>query len=384
VALEDIVIPQVGEAVDEVSLLEWYKEVGDPVSEGDVLFDVDTDKAIVEIPAFADGILTEIICGNDSLAMPLQVVGRLETSRPSPEQTEVVESPDTEVAAEQSPTPESRVEPRSSRSRSDRASVSPRALRVAEELGVDLATISGSGVDGIITEKDVRNASPTENDASTSVEKTRKAVGRRTAASKSTVPHFYVEMDVDFSAVEELRAATDSEGRSPTITAVIVHACASALALEPNANVTFRDDELERRSTIAVGVSVATERGLTNITLPDLEGVEINEISERLGAAAGRARDFQLQPSDLAPKGLVVSNLGMYGVDAFTAIIDMPDSMILAVGRVVPRPVVENDQVVVRPIARLTISADHRAIDGEGAAIFLGHVRRILEEGSHA
>ncbi len=376
-AFEDIVIPQVGEAVDEVTLIEWLKDVGDTISEGDVLFEVDTDKAIVEIPAFADGILSEIICGDDSLVMPLEVVGKLETAKEShpqadapiehkPQQTE-----DSAASKDASPP-------------SGRAGASPRARRLAKELSIDLSAISGSGHNGMITESDVRAADSTDRGSNRESQRIREAVAERTTIAKTTVPHFYLEMEVDFSRIESLRIADGTDVRPPTITASIISACASALSEVPAANVSYHEGSLEERSDVAVGVSVATDRGLMNITLPNLAGVDIADVSERLAAAAARARAFQLQPADLEPKALVVSNLGMYGVDAFIAIIDVPDPMILAVGRVIPRPVVVDGVVTVRPIARLTLSVDHRAIDGEGAANFLGHVRRILEEGSHA
>jgi len=377
-ASEDIVIPQVGEAVDEVTLIQWLKAVGDTISEGDVLFEVDTDKTIVEIPAFADGTLSEIICGDDSLVMPLQVVGKLETARESPQQ---VGSSDAKIE-QQPPQTEDSTASRDASPLSRRTGASPRARRLAKELSIDLSAISGSGTDGMITETDVRAADPTDRGLSQEAQRIRDAVAERTTIAKATVPHFYLEMDVDFSRIERLRSAAASDDHPPTITASIISACASALSDVPAVNVTYQEGVLKQRSDVAVGVSVASDRGLINITLPNLAGVGVAEVSERLAAAAARARAFQLQPADLEAKSLVVSNLGMYGVDAFTAIIDVPDPMILAVGRVIPRPVVEDAVVVVRPIARLTLSVDHRAIDGEGAATFLGHVRRILEGGN--
>jgi len=378
-AIEDIVIPQVGEAVDEVTLIEWLKEVGDPISEGDVLFEVDTDKAIVEIPAFADGILTEIICGDDSLVMPLQVVGKLETTRMSSAIVDGAEVPAAVPDEQRATGTDEPIPSRNSAPRTDRASASPRARRLAQEMSVDLSLITGSGVDGMITEGDIRQAAPNHPEVAEKSDEIRETVARRTAASKSEVPHFYLEMDVDFSNVEQRREEARQGGRPPTITAMIVHACASALRIVPAANVSYHDGELELRPSIAVGISVASERGLINVTLPNLADIDISDVSERLEAATARARSFQLRPTDLEPKSLVVSNLGMYGVDAFTAIIDMPDPMILAVGRVHPRPIVADDAIVVRPMATLTLSVDHRAIDGERAAVFLGHVRRILE-----
>lgn len=379
-ALEDIVIPQVGEAVDEVTLIEWLKAVGDTITEGDVLFEVDTDKAIVEIPAFADGTLTEIIAGDDSLVIPLQVVGKLETARAS---TQEVGATDAQIE-QPSSDPTKSAAPRDSKPPSDRAGASPRARRLAKELTIDLSTISGSGVDGMITETDVKAVAPVDDGPHQQSQRIRDAIAERTTISKSTVPHFYLEMDVDFSRIEDLRNSAAAGDHPPTITASIINACASALSTIPEVNVSYHGGKLEERTAVAVGVSVASDRGLINVTLPNLGGVDVAEVSQRLSAATERARALQLQPSDLEPKGLVVSNLGMYGVDAFTAIIDLPDPMILAVGRVNPRPVADGDNVVIRPMARLTLSVDHRAIDGERAAVFLGRVRQILEAGDDA
>jgi pyruvate dehydrogenase E2 component (dihydrolipoamide acetyltransferase) len=422
----EIVVPQVGEAVAEVRLIEWLKEEGDPVRKGEPLFEVDTDKAVVTVEAFADGTLAQILVPAGSTAMPRQVVGLLAPAgeevtapeepagesaagpkRPSVERGKV--SPVAQRVAEElgidardvmGTGPGGRVTAEGVRQyaaqqaegatlaprggKPGRALASPKARRVAKELGVDLTGLVGTGIDGLITAEDVQAAAESAQvtPAARPLSKPRQAIARRMTASKQTVPHFYLMADVDMTQAQRLRThcrQTLGWERVPTYTDILVRACALALAALPEVNLVYSDEGLIERQTVDIGVAVGTEGGLIVPVVSRADGLSLRETSERIHGLAERARQGRMREGDLSPKSMVVSNLGMQGVDAFIAIIDPPAPMILAVGRVADRVVPVGGQPAIRPMATLTLSVDHRALDGIQGARFLMRVRTILE-----
>jgi pyruvate dehydrogenase E2 component (dihydrolipoamide acetyltransferase) len=436
----EIVVPQVGEAVSEVVLVEWLKEEGSRVGKGEPLFEIDTDKAVVTVEAFADGTLAQILVPAGSAVMPRQVVGILEqadkqgvlseaplrhneaaqsaraTPRISPMARRVADDLGVDPRAARGTGPGGRVTAQDVRrlagqgaersampsgaSRSAvRANVSPKARRLARELGVDLAGLAGTGVGGMITTKDVRSAAeavarstptaPARPEADVRpLTKLRRTIATRMVASKQTIPHFYLLVDVDMSQVQRLRGyCSETLGweRSPSYTDVIVRACALALAAMPQSNVIFAEQGVIQRKTVDIGVAVTVDNthpsgtGLIVPVLPQADRLGLRATSRQLRALAERARRGRLRESDLGPKSMVVSNLGMYGVDAFVAIIDPPDPMILAVGRVADRVVPVAGQPAIRPMCTLALSADHRVLDGTQGAQFLARVKIALE-----
>lgn len=433
----DIVVPQVGEAVSEVTLVKWLKQEGDTIKKGDILFEVDTDKAIVEVEAFAGGTLARILVPDQSPVMPQQVVGVLrpgeeavgmsQASRQqastrsakrasaedkvSPMARRVAAELGVEVSSVAGTGPGGRVKAEDVRrfaaqqpqetptppdlERPKRVPASPKARRLARELGVDLATLSGTGVDGLITVEDVQAAAPSTAPAPAPgpvsaeanlevrpLTKLRQAIAARTQASKQTVPHIYLMAEVDMTQAQQLRAychQTLGWERPPTYTDIMVRACALALAAMPQVNVFYTEEGLAQRQTVDIGVAVDVAGGLIVPVLPRADRLSLGETSAQIHDLARRARQGRLREADLAQKSMVVSNLGMYGVDAFVAIIDMPDPMILAVGQVVERIVPLNGQPAIRAMCTLTLSVDHRALDGVPGAQFLARVKHIVE-----
>jgi pyruvate dehydrogenase E2 component (dihydrolipoamide acetyltransferase) len=212
--------------------------------------------------------------------------------------------------------------------------------------------------------------------------KTRRTIAERMQVSKQTVPHFYVNAEIDMSQVEQLRRyCVDSAGwqKAPTYTDIFVRASALAVRDLPEVNVQFRDGGILHLSSVGIGVAVSLREGLVVPAISQADLRSLREISIEIKSLSERARNGKLKESDFAGKSLVVSNLGMYGVDSFTAIIDMPASMILAVGRVVDRVVPVNKQPEVRPMCTINLSVDHRVLDGVDGARFLKRIRDILE-----
>jgi pyruvate dehydrogenase E2 component (dihydrolipoamide acetyltransferase) len=350
-ASTDVVVPQLGEVASDVVLVRWLKREGDEVRKGEPLFELDTDKYVVEIQAVEDGTLVQIVVSEREEVSPLQVVARL-----LPAAASVASGPSARAGR--------------------RVLASPKARSLAGKLG------------GLITAEDVRALAAREapvQAATTHVplSRARRAVAARTQASKREAPHFYLLADADMSEALRLRAhCAEALGweRLPSYTDLLVAACARALGRCPEANVVFSEEGLRRRESVDVGVAVALDDGLLSPVVRDAGALGLRELSERRRALVARARRGRLTGADAGERSIVVSNLGMYGVDAFIAIIDLPDPMILAAGRVAERCVPVDGVPAVRPACTLALSVDHRALDGVVAARFLGLLRESLEE----
>ncbi len=409
----EIVVPQIGEAIAELQLVTWLKEEGDPVKQGEPLFEVDSDKAVVEVEAFAEGTLAKILVPAGSAVMPQDVVGIItapgeayaaeEKAPPSP-----IKAP-SPAALHASPVARrmapdlgvdlegvegtgrsgritaddvrraARKPPPGAREPAGRVLASPRARARAHELNVALHDLEGTGIDGMVVERDVMGAA---DGAAQPMPRQRLAIAAKMVRSKQNVPHFYLMVDVDMGAAGALRTyCRDTLGweAAPTYTSLLVRACALALARTPEVNVAYAEGGIRKRSGVHIGIAVALEDGLIVPVVRDAGRLGLAETSERLGALVARAREGKLQAGDLVEKSMVVSNLGMYSVDTFVAIIDVPDPMILAVGRVAERVVPVEGQIAIRPMCTLTLSVDHRVLDGVQGARFLEQVKRYLE-----
>jgi pyruvate dehydrogenase E2 component (dihydrolipoamide acetyltransferase) len=414
----EIRVPQIGEAASELTLVNWVKAVGDVVHKGEVLFEVDSDKAIVEVEAYIDGTLVEVLAPAGSSVMPLQVVGQLqplqeekESSSPaihSHPQEQSVSPAFQRLAADLMVIPDQATgsgsggqitiaDVRGHAASGDgnsaertRVNASPKARRLARERNLDLHSIAGASQDGMIHVRDIEtatvpdsiNAFSADTDNVVPASKSRRVTAARMLQSKQTVPHFYLMVDVDMTQVITLRNyCTEKLGweRPPTYTDVLIRACAVALAKLPEVNRSYSERGIITRSRIAIGVAVNTNDGLVVPVIPDADRMTLRETSTLLREMAARAREGRLRTGDMGAKSLVISNLGTYQIDAFIAIIDLPDPMILAVGRVAEHAVPVDGQVVIRPMCTLSLSVDHRALDGVQGAQYLEQVKEQLE-----
>jgi pyruvate dehydrogenase E2 component (dihydrolipoamide acetyltransferase) len=389
----EIVMPRLSDSMEEGTILRWLIEEGDPVRRGDELVEIETDKATMTYESDADGILEIVAAPGETLPIGT-VIARLDGGdavSPAPLVAEVAPAPAGPAAA---------AAPVASAPEADggRVRASPVAKRIATDRGVDLQSLHGSGPGGRIVRADVEAASPAPAPQAAPVAaggsakgevtvqeltRTQGVIARRMAESKATIPDFELRMGVDAGAMVELRdqmRAQLPEGQSsPSLNDLVVKACALALREHPRANGSYRDGRFELFSRVNVGVAVAADDALVVPTIFDADRKPLSDIAAETRALAEEVRAGTVTPPELAGGTFTVSNLGMYGVTGFTAVINPPQAAILAVGAVVERAVVRDGAVVPGRTMELTLACDHRILYGAEAALFLARVRELLE-----
>jgi pyruvate dehydrogenase E2 component (dihydrolipoamide acetyltransferase) len=426
--MSEILMPRLSDTMEEGVVSSWHKKPGDKIAVGDALVDIETDKALMEYEAYEEGVLGEILVpegGTAAIGTPIAVLvtdGAVPAPRPaepSPAQRPGSAEPAPEPAAEPAPEPLAEApavngatpSAPATRDGRSRPPSSPLARRIARESGVDLTTVTGSGPGGRIIRADVEAAArdaavmsappaappvatPTpapvasqavpEADPDTEqvpLSRIRKVTARRLAESMRTAPHFYLTRVVD---AEELLAfrATLNAALAPakvSVNDLIVKACATALRANPVLNVSFTEEHLLVHKRVHVGVAVALDEGLVVPVIRDADRKSVSAIGAETRELAGRAREQKLTPQEMSGGTFTVSNLGMFGVDAFTAVINPPEAAILAVGATRKEVVFRDGEVVPRDRMTLTLSIDHRACDGATGAKFLGELAELLE-----
>jgi pyruvate dehydrogenase E2 component (dihydrolipoamide acetyltransferase) len=403
-----LVMPKMGDTMEEGTIARWLKKPGDQVNEGDTLAEIETEKSVMEMTAFESGVLEEILLPEGQtvpVGTPIAVLRTVGEAAPAPAATTPPPSParppEQPVRHEPAVAPtEPRPEP------GERVKASPLARRLAEAKNVDLRAVTGTGPGGRVLEADVEEylssrrvapaaaaatpASPPVAPAPATaagevreLNRIRRTIARRMTQSKQTIPHFYVTAEVDMKRALELRAAlNDLGGDRPKIslTDMMVKAAAIAIARNPEAGAQYQDDKLHMPAQINVGIAVALEDGLVVPVVRDCGRKSLTAIARESRDLIERARQGKLAPDEYTGGTITISNLGMYEVDSFAAIINPPEPAILAVGSVTDTPVVVEGQVVIRPRMKVTISADHRAMDGARAAIYLREFKHLLED----
>ncbi|HEY0279180.1 MAG TPA: dihydrolipoamide acetyltransferase family protein [Solirubrobacterales bacterium] len=419
-AVQDIAMPRLSDSMEEGTVLNWLKKVGDEVALGEELVEIETDKANMGYEADVAGTLLEIVVQENETAPVGAVIARIgdkdaqvPATAPAGPAT-AGDPPLPPVAKASSATVPPTASPAgSSGSGNGRVKASPLARRIASELGVDISTLSGTGPGGRIVKKDVEAASgsapaaapaapapaatpapapvasgSTET-AKGSVEvieltKLQQVVSRRMSESKAVAPHFYLTTEVDMSAAVAARARIkeiSGEGEVvPSFNDMVVKACAIALRKFPRANGAYKDGRFELYSRINVGIAVAANDALVVPTIFDADKKGLREIAADARSLAGKVRDGGITPPELSGGTFSVSNLGMYGIKSFGAIVNSPQAGILAVGEIADRPVVKDGQVVPGKLMEMTLSCDHRILYGADGAEFLAEIKRILQE----
>ena len=397
----NVVMPQMGYDMREGTVVRWYKQEGETVDRGEVIADIETDKATVEFEAYTGGVLGRIVA-EAGVAVP---VGELiaiitEPGESVPEAAAPAPSPaaaPAPVAAE----PEPAAAPSAASDGGVRAS--PIARRLARERGIDLALVAGSGPNGRITERDVENyqaAAPAAapepapapaatpepvaapSDSRIELSRMRQTIARVTSDSKSTAPHFYVTAEVDMGNAMSLRRdvndASDPENRV-SVNDLMVKACALALAKHPKFNSFYRVDHLEVHGAMNIGIAIALESGLILPGVSNCESKSLLQIASATKDLIARANSGTLRNEEYSSTTFSISNMGMFDVESFTAIIYPPHAAILAVGSVKQQPVVRDGELTVGTMMKATLSTDHRVADGAEAAQFLMEIKRVLE-----
>jgi pyruvate dehydrogenase E2 component (dihydrolipoamide acetyltransferase) len=404
--MPEIVMPRLSDSMEEGVILKWMKQVGDRVEVGDELVEIETDKANMAYESDIAGTLTEILAPEgDSLPIgaPIARVGEAgaeDAKGPASQAAGPVtagDPPSPPVAEASSGRVPPTVPPAARDADTDgrRVKASPLARRIAKDQGVDLSTVEGSGPGGRIVRADVERreqAGAPVADTETAkgsvsyqeLTRLQQVVSRRMAESKATAPHFYLQSEIDMSAAVEARArlkASAPEGEVvPSFNDMVVKACAIALREHPLANGSYKDGRFELYSRVNVGVAVAARDALVVPTVFDADRKGLREIAADARRLAAKVRDGSITPPELSGGTFTVSNLGMYGVSNFSAVINSPQAAILAVGAINEKPVVRDGEIVVAHMLGVTLACDHRILYGAPAAEFLARIRALLEE----
>ena len=400
-----VVMPALEMAQETGKLVSWKKKAGEQVKKGEMLLEVETDKAVVEIEAAGDGILGgvtakegDVVPVGQTIAWLLKPGEQPPTNVATAQTGRKMDSAPTAAAAAAAPVAP---EPVSTAG----AKISPKARRLAREHGVDIAKLRGSGPGGEILAEDIMKASasaapaappaaaahPTSPAAAAqsgppeAVSSIGRIMAERTTQSWTTVPHFFVTREVDASALNSTRERLipiieKSHGVKVTHTDLIVAAVARALHLHPRMNGSWASDKIALNSHVNVALAMAVENAVVTAVIKDTDRIGLGDIAKQRKELAERARANRLQPADITGATFTISNLGMFNVDAFTAIIVPPQAGILAVGAIADRVVAANGMIGVRPTLNLTLSSDHRVVDGARAAAFLNDVVLSLNE----
>jgi pyruvate dehydrogenase E2 component (dihydrolipoamide acetyltransferase) len=363
----DVIMPALGMAQETGTVVQWMKRAGDQVVKGEPLLEVETDKAVVEVESPASGTLASI-SAEAGAEVPIGtsiavILGAGETEAPATS-PQVVRLPAKAEQVHQIP------EPQSGPGNSRLIPASPKARRLAAESGIDLLALAGSGPDRAVVLADLPEAA-TESELE--VTRTWKIMAERTASAWAA-PHFYLMREV------MAKALLAAKSEKATVTDLLVKLSAVTLKRHPHLCSSWQQGRLVKSSRISIGVAVASEDGLTVPVIHDADRKSLTEISAWREGVVERARSHKLRPEDLEGGVFTISNLGMHGVDAFTAIINAGQASILSVGRIAERPIARNGAVEVAPTMILTLGCDHRAVDGARGALFLKDLVAAIEE----
>ena len=403
-----VVMPALSPTMTEGKLVKWLKKEGDKVSSGQAIAEVETDKSNLEVEAYDDGVLARIVVQEGQMAKvgaPIAfLAGKGGTKAAAPAQAPAPAAPKAEApkAAAPAPAPAQAPAPKAAApvaTPGGRLRASPLAKRMARERGLDLSQVQGSGPYGRIVKSDIEKAltqapaaaaakAPAAAAAapgvrpepkSVPVSTMRKVISQRMAEVKPGVPHFYLSVDVEMDAALKIREEAKALESKVSVNDIIVKASAMALRRYPKMNVSLHGDSILHFETVDVGIAVAIEDGLITPIIRDADKKGLSAISAEARDLAERARKRGLKPHEYTGGSLTVSNLGMYGIDSFIAVINPPQAAILAVGSVSDKVVVRDGQMVVRKLMTVTLSGDHRVIDGAIGAEYLRELKALLE-----
>ncbi len=395
----DILMPSAGGDAGDATVARWSRRAGDAVRRGDVLLEVETDKAIVEVESPGDGVLARIVVDDGARAAAGAVIGVIAVGGEDAKAVAAAApasgvAPAAASAAAPTSAPAPAAAAPAPAAAPQRVAASPLARRLAQQGGIDLAALRGSGPNGRIVKVDVERAlaapaprpaaplpaaaAPAAVDVPHSA--MRRVIAQRLSEAKRNIPHFYLRIDCDVDALLELRRQLDAQaGVKPSVNDFVVKAVALALRRMPAVNASWGDDAMRRHGSVDVSVAVATPGGLMTPIVRDADAKRVAEIGAEIAELAARAKEGRLKPEEYQGGGFTVSNLGMYGIPEFYAIVNPPQAAILAVGACEQRPVVRDGALAVGTRMTCTLSADHRVIDGALGAEFLAMLRGLIE-----
>jgi len=414
-----ILMPKLSDTMSDGVIVEWKKNEGDTIASGDIIAEVETDKATMELENFEEGTLLKILIpkgGKIPVGGAIAIVGEkgenidellkeAETSqKPAPAEPEKKEEPPRAAPKEPAPPPPP-VKPKAPpaptpkpvAARKGRVKASPLARRMAESKKVDIASILGSGPGGRIVKKDIEAALssgkagqslasaiagqlPPLEQKDIPLTQMRQAIANRLTESKTTIPHFYVTVEVDMQRAIELRAALKEEAvGSVSYNDMVIRACALCLRQYPEVNASYMGDFIRQHGEIHIGMAVAISDGLIVPVIRNADQKSLLDIASESKELVMRAKDKKLNPDEFTGSTFTTSNMGMFNVEEFSAIINPPESAILAISSIMEKAVTVKGEIRARKRMRLTISSDHRVIDGATAARFMKQLKRLLE-----
>lgn len=418
---EKIEMPKLSDTMEEGVIAKWNVKEGDKVNSGDVIAEVETDKATMEVEVFDSGTVLKILVSEGD-AVPLggtmAIIGEEgedisdlldgeESSADGNDKAEEKEKKSTDKSEKEENKEEKKEdsfdpiledvngkesETETDTSDDERIKASPLAKKIAEEKGIDLKSVKGSGPEGRIVKRDIENYKPeakkpaaavsfeSEESEDIKISQMRKTIARRLSESKFTNPHFYETIDIDMEpAIKARTGLNEVSDVKISFNDIVVKACAAALRRHPAVNSSWLDDVIRKHGDVHVAVAVAIDEGLMTPVIRHADKKNLRQISAETRELAGLARDRKLQPEQMEGSTFTISNLGMFGIEEFTAIINPPNACILAVGAIRDVPVVKNGEVVPGKKMKVTLSSDHRVVDGAKAADFLNTLRQMLE-----
>jgi pyruvate dehydrogenase E2 component (dihydrolipoamide acetyltransferase) len=413
-----ITMPKMSDTMQEGTIATWLKKVGDAVKSGEIIAEVETDKATMELESYEDGVLLYIgVEAGNSVAVDgvIAVIGEkgadfqtlLKAQQSIGKESvpaEIKEEPKEEVKAEKpaaSSAPATTSAPETTPTNGERVKASPLAKKIAEEKGVDIRAVSGSGEGGRIVKRDVENFVPAvapaaavasapgasvpalgqESFREEKVSQMRKVIAKRLAESKFGAPHFYLTMEINMDkAIEARKSMNEISPVKISFNDMVIKASAAALRQNPKVNSSWLGDKIRYNDHIHIGMAVAVEEGLLVPVIRFADQLSLSQISNQAKTLGGKAKNKELQPKDWEGNTFTISNLGMFGIDEFTAIINPPDACILAVGGIKETVIVKDDQMKIGNLMKVTLSCDHRVVDGAVGSAFLLTLKSLLED----
>jgi len=379
----EVIMPKMGQTMERGKIIKWLKKDGEEVRRGDPLLEIETDKTTIEVEARESGILKIIAEEGEEVPIATTIAYIIKEGETIPEGKEPKKTPE---KAEVTPV--------------KRVKASPLARKIAEEKGIDLTKVQGTGPGGRITKNDVLAYLEREAEAASaekaSMESTlpeyevvpmssmRRAIARKMVESKMYAPHFYVTVQVDMTEAVRMRENLiplfeAKKGVRLSFTHLLIKAVASALEKYPQLNATFEEDEIRIWKDVNIGIAVSLEDGLIVPVLRGANKLDLFEIASQASELVTKAREKRLREDEFSGGTFTISNMGAVGVDSFIAIINIPETAILATGRISDKPAVVDGELTIRKMMNMTLSADHRVVDGVTAAKFLQEIKRLLE-----
>jgi len=391
----EIIMPKLGQTMGEGRIVEWLKKEGDRVEKGEPILVIETDKATLEVEARGSGILRKILAREGEVVPVTKIIGYIaEEGEPLPEET----ASETATPAPTPSTPKSAATSMEKPEAAVRIKASPLAKKIAKEKGVDLTQVTGTGPGGRITKEDVLRylaskpvvapahppTKPAEEFKVIPITSMRKAIARKMAYSKTNIPHFYISTEVDMTEAVKMRRSLiptieAMTGVRLSITHMLIRAVAMALKEFPQINAVYDEDNIKLLRDINIGIAVGLEDGLIVPVLKSADKMDLIQIASEASRLINSAREKKLREDEFVGGTFTISNLGALDVDSFIAIINPPETAILAVGKIKDKPVAVENRIEIRKMMTMTLSADHRVIDGVLAAKFLQRIKAILE-----